>query len=106
MGVNSRPRDVSPSAGSSDSVDARLSSPDHTGDTMNHPANPERYEVRVRGLLGETLLGAFPGLHSEARGGDTVLIGVVRDQAALHGVLAQVEALGLELLEVRRNGSL
>jgi hypothetical protein len=24
------------------------------------------------------------------------------DQAALHGVLAQVEALGLELLEVRR----
>jgi hypothetical protein len=25
-----------------------------------------------------------------------------RDQAALHGVLAQIEALGLELLEVRR----
>jgi hypothetical protein len=30
------------------------------------------------------------------------LTGVVRDQAALHGVLAQVAALGLELLELRR----
>jgi hypothetical protein len=27
----------------------------------------------------------------------------VPDQAALYGVLAQVEALGLELLEVRRD---
>jgi len=31
-----------------------------------------------------------------------VLHGVLPDQAALHGVLAQIEALGLELLEVRR----
>jgi len=30
------------------------------------------------------------------------LKGCVRDQAGLHGVLAQIEALGLELLEVRR----
>ena len=56
--------------------------------------------------MGETLLAAFPGLHAEARGGETVLTGALRDQAALHGVLAQIEALGLELLEVRRNGSL
>ena len=33
---------------------------------------------------------------------DTLLRGAVADQAALHGVLAQIEALGLELLEVRR----
>lgn len=33
---------------------------------------------------------------------DTLLRGTVTDQAALHGVLAQIEALGLELLEVRR----
>jgi hypothetical protein len=31
-----------------------------------------------------------------------VLTGALPDQAALHGVLAQVEALGLELLELRR----
>jgi hypothetical protein len=31
-----------------------------------------------------------------------VLAGALADQAALYGVLAQIEALGLELLEVRR----
>jgi hypothetical protein len=39
---------------------------------------------------------------SESTGGDTVLTGVLEDRAALFGVLAQIEALGLELLEVRR----
>jgi hypothetical protein len=61
-----------------------------------------RYEIRVRGVLSETLLEAFPGLHAEAQSGDTVLAGTLADRAALHGLLAQVEALGLELLEVRR----
>jgi hypothetical protein len=59
-------------------------------------------EFRVRGHLGTTMLRAFPALHAEARGGDTLLRGEVVDQAALHGVLARIEALGLELLEVRR----
>ena len=36
------------------------------------------------------------------QGGDTVLTGALADQAALYGVLAEVEALGLELIEVRR----
>ena len=64
-----------------------------------------RYKIRVRGILSETLLGAFPGLHAQARGSQTVLVGPLPDQAALHGVLAWIEALGLELLEVRRLGS-
>jgi len=55
--------------------------------------------------LGPTLLGAFPTLHAEWRGRDTVLRGLLPDQAALHGVLAQIERLGLELLEVRRPGA-
>jgi hypothetical protein len=33
---------------------------------------------------------------------ETVLTGPVEDQAALHGLLRRIEALGLELLEVRR----
>ena len=45
---------------------------------------------------------AFPGLQAQACGGDTVLTGPLPDRAALYGVLAQIEALGLELLEVRR----
>ena len=62
----------------------------------------QRYELCVRGHLGEMMLRAFPKLTAEIRGEDTVLSGVLQDQAALHGVLAQIEALGLELLEVRR----
>lgn len=60
------------------------------------------YEIRVRGHLGATMRRAFPAWHAETRDGDTLLRDAVADQAALHGVLAQVEALGLELLEVRR----
>ena len=33
---------------------------------------------------------------------ETVLRGPVQDQAALHGLLEQIESLGLELVEVRR----
>ena len=62
---------------------------------------PGRYEIHVRGLLGDTLLTAFDGLGARGQGGETIISGVP-DQAALHGVLAQIEALGLELLEVRR----
>ena len=52
------------------------------------------YEIRIRGHLGETLLTAFPTLHAEANAGQTVLTGALPDEAALHGVLAQIEALG------------
>ncbi len=69
---------------------------------MDEPTNPVCYEIRVRGLLGRTLLGAFPGLRARADGTETVLSGPLADQAALHGVLGQIEALGLELLELRR----
>ena len=69
---------------------------------MDEPATSVCYEIRVRGLLGETLLGAFPGLRARAHGTQTVLTGTLPDQAALFGVLSHVEALGLELLEVRR----
>ena len=73
---------------------------DVTG-TRNDPP-PHRYRIRVRGRLGETICSAFPALQAQASGGDTVLTGPLCDRAALHGVLAEIEALGLELLEVRR----
>jgi hypothetical protein len=47
----------------------------------------------------------FPTLSAEAQGAETVLAGALADQAALYGVLAQIEALGLELIEVRRTHS-
>ena len=71
---------------------------------MDEPTKSACYEIRVRGLLGGMLLGAFPDLHAQAHGTETVLTGPLADQAALYGLLAQMEALGLELLEVRRTG--
>ncbi len=59
------------------------------------------YEIQVRGLLGPATLNAFPALVSDRVGGDTVLSGTLADQAALYGVLHQIEALGLDLVEVR-----
>jgi hypothetical protein len=64
--------------------------------------SPHQYRIRVRGHLGETMLSAFPTLEARASGGDTLLTGPLPDRAALHGVLAEIEALGLELLEVCR----
>lgn len=63
---------------------------------------PRQYAIRVRGHLGEMLRSAFPALQAQPCGEDTVLTGPLPDQAALYGVLAEIEALGLELLEVRR----
>jgi hypothetical protein len=65
---------------------------------------PHRYRIRirVRGRLGETIRCAFPALQAQACGGDTVLSGPLYDRAALYGVLAELEALGLELIEIRR----
>ncbi len=60
------------------------------------------YEVRVKGHLGPRLLAAFPALQAERDGSETLLKGPLEDQAALHGVLVQIERLGIELLGVRR----
>ena len=64
-------------------------------------APPGLYTIRIKGQLGATALSAFPSMVSELKGGETVLTGVLEDRSALFGVLAQIEALGLELLELR-----
>ena len=38
----------------------------------------------------------------ELKGGDTVLTGLLPDRSAVFGVLGQIEALGLEVLELRQ----
>jgi hypothetical protein len=68
---------------------------------MTDRITTHRYEVRVRGHLGETCRCAFADLRVETRGKDTVVVCAL-DQSAVHGVLARIESLGLELLEVRR----
>jgi hypothetical protein len=63
---------------------------------------PVRYTIRIDGHLGATMLSAFPTLAPQHLGAHTVLTGLL-DQSALYGVLAEIEALGLNLLEVRQH---
>jgi hypothetical protein len=60
-----------------------------------------RYTIRIKGHLGATVLSAFPALAARRYGAHTVLTGHL-DQSALYGVLAEIETLGLELLELRQ----
>lgn len=69
---------------------------------MDDHTTSTRYEIHVRGQLSDRLLSAFPELQARTRDHETLLTGAVPDQSALHGVLTRIEALGLELLEVRR----
>jgi cell division FtsZ-interacting protein ZapD len=62
----------------------------------------QQYEIRIRGRVRPALLEDFDGLEQSVERVETVLHGPVVDQAALHGLLQRIEALGLELVEVRR----
>jgi len=62
---------------------------------------PALYQVRINGHLGATVLSAFPGMMSQRQDAQTVLTGLL-DRSALYGVLAEIENLGLDLVEVRR----
>ena len=77
--------------------------PAHQVKLDHDPMGPAaaRYIIRINGHLGATLLSAFPAMAWERQGPETILTGLL-DQAGLYGVLAEIEALGLDLLEVRR----
>jgi hypothetical protein len=62
---------------------------------------PARYMIRINGHLGTAMLSAFPALAPQQHGAHTVLTGLL-DQSALYGVLAEIETLGLDLLELRK----
>lgn len=61
------------------------------------------YQIRVKGNLEPKWSDWFDGFSLEAQAqGETLLTGVVADQAALHGVLAKLRDLGLPILLVER----
>jgi hypothetical protein len=60
------------------------------------------FEIRIKGKVSTPVLSSFEGLHHSIQPIETVLTGPVPDQAALHGLLDRIQALGLELVEVRR----
>ena len=57
---------------------------------------PTRYRICVRGRLTERLGCAFEGMTLEPGHGQTALVGRIRDQSHLYGVLDRVRNLGRE----------
>ena len=60
------------------------------------------YEITVRGTCSPRLAAAFEEMDLTSFAGHTVLRGHLVDQAALHGVLDRLSALGMELVDLRR----
>jgi len=61
----------------------------------------KNYEIRVQGQLDSHWNSWFEGLAlTLLENGETLITGPIPDQAALHGILAKIRDLGLQLLSV------
>lgn len=66
----------------------------------------QRYEIRLPYECSGTLSAAFPEMDAVAIGPSTTLfIGSLEDQTELHGILARMATMGLEIAEVRQTPS-
>jgi hypothetical protein len=65
---------------------------------MLSPMTAHRYQLTVVGELSDSTGYAFEGMSLTREEGNTLLVGSVRDQAQLHGLLQRVSDLGLTLL--------
>jgi hypothetical protein len=75
------------------------------GSLMSYQGHDEQviYQIRVRGVIDARWSDWFAGLTlCPQADGDTLLTGPVRDQSALHGLLAKIRDLGLPLLSIER----
>jgi hypothetical protein len=64
---------------------------------------PTRYQIQVRGTLDPRWSGWFDQLTiSHDAEGNTLLAGLLSDQAALYGLINRLRDLGLTLLAVAR----
>ena len=69
----------------------------------SYTAEPGLYQIRVEGQLDPGWATWFDGLTiSNGERGEATLQGLVRDKAALHGLLAKIRDLGLPLISVNR----
>jgi hypothetical protein len=65
---------------------------------------PTRYRIVLRGCLSERFATTFDGMALEPGPDQTVLVGDVRDQAHLYGLLDRLRDFGLELVAVEPAG--
>jgi hypothetical protein len=62
--------------------------------------DPSRYRIVLRGRLSERFESAFEGMALEAGPNQTVLVGEIRDQAHLYGLLDRLRDFGIDLVAV------
>jgi hypothetical protein len=76
----------------------KMSEIDPPGDDLH---KPEIFEIRIKGHLDDRWKSWFEGLTLALEdNGNTLLTGMVADQAALHGLLKKVWNLGMPLISV------
>ncbi len=63
---------------------------------------PAKYEIRVKGLLGNPWISWFEVASIKPEGSFTKIIADMPDQSALHGLIARVRDLGLPLISIKR----
>jgi hypothetical protein len=68
---------------------------------MMHKGTGTVYRIVVRSELSDRYAVAFEGMEMETKNGDTILTGEVIDQPHLHGILARINGLGLQLRSVQ-----
>jgi hypothetical protein len=60
------------------------------------------YQIRIQGALDQSWSDWFDGFTISQQNGETILIGKVLDQAALHSILSKINDLGLAIMSVER----
>ena len=68
---------------------------------MRKKGTSKVYRIVVRSELSDRYASAFEGMQMEAKNGQTILTGEVKDQPHLFGILDRLNGLGMELLSVQ-----
>jgi hypothetical protein len=76
--------------------------PARSPDDESGSAFPSRFEVHVHGRVSEQTLADYPLLAAGVEHVETILVGVVRDQSELSGLVLRLQDDGLEVTEFRR----
>jgi hypothetical protein len=74
----------------------------HQARPHHEGVSKDLFVIRVAGEMGATSLTAFPDFDSDTDGSQTTLRGELPDRQSLYRTLTQLEALGLEVIDIRR----